>query len=705
MKNHKLLNILIMLALGISIFGMPEKGVSAQTLTTIRVSNNQIFSTYTTRIRYVTLEGTGDCSSWANACALQSALTSAVAGDEIWVAAGRYTPTTGTDRTATFQIKDGVSLYGGFAGTETARDQRDPAANLTILSGDLNDNDADGFVNYGENSYHVVTVLNSSASTILDGFTITGGNATEYRDPIHAFGGGLYISSSSPTLSNLIVKGNVANYGAGMFIGNFSTPKLTNITINNNLAGGGFGGGVMNYNGGNPTFTNVTFSGNSAGTYGGGIYNFYANNLTLINVTLIGNSAVGGGAIDGGSPMIYNTIIWGNTAGGTTGADAQFRETMPTIFDSVLQGGCPAGGTCTNSITANPMVGTLGNYGGFSPTFPLLEGSSAIDAGNDTTCAAIDQRGILRPQGLHCDIGAFEFIRINASPVISEGNSTEVIMSMNSSPTPFALTLHATDTDGDTLTWSLASPASHGAASASGLGESMSVGYTPEMDYVGADSFSVQVEDGHGGTDTIIVNVTIEGDTTPPGIVWSGDISDGASFIYGSVPAAPTCSAVDFGSGPASCAVTGYGITTGSHTLTATAYDMAGNSYSESHIYTVLPWRLSGFFQPVDMGNIWNTVKNGSTVPLKFRIFAGTTELTDLSAIKSLGYKVVACTILPGAPEDAIETLAPAGGTVLRYSDGQFIYNWKTPSATGQCYQVTMTAQDGSPLVAYFKLK
>ena len=116
-------------------------------------------------------------------------------------------------------------------------------------------------------------------------------------------------------------------------------------------------------------------------------------------------------------------------------------------------------------------------------------------------------------------------------------------------------------------------------------------------------------------------------------------------------------------------------------------------------------WTLNGFFQPVDMGNVWNTVKNGSTVPLKFRILAGTTELTDVSAVKSLTYQMVACNTLGAASEDAIETLAATGGTVLRYSDGQFIFNWKTPSTASKCYRVTMTAQDASTIIAYFKLK
>jgi hypothetical protein len=82
---------------------------------------------------------TGECENWADACNLQYALTSAISGTEIWVAHGIYTP--GLDMTSTFQLKSGVALYGGFAMTETVRDQRNWQVNLTILSGDIDGND------------------------------------------------------------------------------------------------------------------------------------------------------------------------------------------------------------------------------------------------------------------------------------------------------------------------------------------------------------------------------------------------------------------------------------------------------------------------------------------------------------------------------------------------------------------------------------
>ena len=131
--------------------------------------------------------GGNNGSSWTDAFTeLQAALDVAVEGDEVWVAAGRYTPDydvgTGVhtgSRDAAFLATAGVGIYGGFAGGEVYKHHRDLAANATILSGDLAGNDGPGFANNGENSYHVVAATSGGAGTsaVLDGFTIASGNA------------------------------------------------------------------------------------------------------------------------------------------------------------------------------------------------------------------------------------------------------------------------------------------------------------------------------------------------------------------------------------------------------------------------------------------------------------------------------------------------------------------------------------------------
>jgi hypothetical protein len=199
----------------------------------------------------------------------------------------------------------------------------------------------------------------------------------------------------------------------------------------------------------------------------------------------------------------------------------------------------------------------------------------------------------------------------------------------------------------------------------------------------------------------------VDVDLTPPTLTWSDGPADGGSYYFGFVPAEPTCTADDTLSGPDGCNVTGYGTTVGPHTMTATAYDKAGNSYVEQRTYTVLAWTLYGFYRPVDMPNpgiVLNTVKGGSTVPLKFEIFAGSTELTDPAYVASFVQAKIQCD--GSAATDEIE-VTTTGGTSLRYDPvaGQFVQNWQTPKQPGQCYRVTMTTQDGSSLVAYFKLK
>ncbi len=133
------------------------------------------------------------------------------------------------------------------------------------------------------------------------------------------------------------------------------------------------------------------------------------------------------------------------------------------------------------------------------------------------------------------------------------------------------------------------------------------------------------------------------------------------------------------------------------------AGDANHEASSDSESFSILAWKLTGFYRPVDMSATWNTVKGGSTVPLKFNVYAGETELTDTAVVKSFAATPVAC---QGGSEDPVDFIT-TGGTSLRYdfTDGQFIQNWQTPKKAGSCYKVTMTTQDLSTIVAYFKLK
>jgi hypothetical protein len=126
--------------------------------------------------------------------------------------------------------------------------------------------------------------------------------------------------------------------------------------------------------------------------------------------------------------------------------------------------------------------------------------------------------------------------------------------------------------------------------------------------------------------------------------------------------------------------------------------------------YGLLPYRpglltqkksLTGFSQPVDMNGVVNTVKGGSTVPLKFEVFSHSTELTD-PAVVTMSVTGVPCDA--AAPTDAVESLAE-GESSLTYTDGHFQYNWKTPKSPGSCYEVAATTTDGSNITAQFRLR
>lgn len=163
--------------------------------------------------------GAGTGASWTDAFTdLQTALGIAGYGDQVWVAQGIYFPTYGTDRNRSFHLPLGVSLYGGFSGLETALEQRNIAANLTVLSGDIGEPGVQT-----DNSYHVVTIFGGDSLTILDGFTITRGQSGGSSDPFPLeFGGGLLVLAdavapvASPVISNCRFEYNRANSGGGI---------------------------------------------------------------------------------------------------------------------------------------------------------------------------------------------------------------------------------------------------------------------------------------------------------------------------------------------------------------------------------------------------------------------------------------------------------------------------------------------------------
>ncbi len=385
--------------------------------------------------------GTQTGEDWANANDLQAALQGAASGDQIWVKAGSYKPTTSADRAATFQMKRGVTLYGGFAGIETDIGQRNVATNITILSGDLLSNDSGAIASNNptrsDNSYHVITSNGTDTTALLDGFTITSGNANGGSLELRS-GGGLLNVQGAPVLRNLIfTRNSAATAGGGMFNYLSSNPMLYDSSFITNTAdddGGGLssagnsvftssitisrmffsgntalyggavfgntsdvivnravfqgnsativGGGVLS-NYGHTTITQALFNGNTAETYGSAMAYYHAD-ATISQVTFSANvSRNNGGALVNqvSSPLIRNSIFWGNQGGQIYN---YLDGSTPDVQYSLIQGGYISG---TQILDTDPLFADSDGADNIAGTadddLRLQAGSPAINTGNN----------------------------------------------------------------------------------------------------------------------------------------------------------------------------------------------------------------------------------------------------------------------------------------------------------------------------------
>ncbi|MDB5241270.1 MAG: hypothetical protein JWP57_1895, partial [Spirosoma sp.] len=375
-------------------------------------------------------------SSWTNALpgnALQSYLATAQPGQQIWVLEGLYKPTYGTNRNVSFTIPQGVQLYGGFRGNETAIDQRPPITHYkrsrSILSGEI-DNNPDND-NHGDNdSYHVVTISSFTDSEIepivetrLDGFQISGGKATgmDEQMPGNNYGGGVYLTTQylyyKFTIANCYFDNNKADYGGGLFIGtqHGQTPKLVNCSFSRCTAKKG---GAMYIFHLAPFFrlgielTNCVFVENGAEAGSA----MYCNGVetSLLNCSLIFNntSEQKGGAIYsittpyGGSyestTRLTNCLLWGNSS---NLVEYSLSGTHSTITYSNIQDSLYLG---AGNLRVNPQFVSDNNG-----DFRLLPGSPLINAGDPssslTTLGQKDAAGQPRVVNGRVDIGAFEY--------------------------------------------------------------------------------------------------------------------------------------------------------------------------------------------------------------------------------------------------------------------------------------------------------
>ncbi|MFN0241655.1 MAG: right-handed parallel beta-helix repeat-containing protein [Planctomycetota bacterium] len=357
--------------------------------------------------------GANDGSTWANAFqgagGLQSALALATSGDEIWVADGRYLPSTTLVRTVAFDLKSGVAILGGFAGGETLASQADPVANVAILSGDLAGDDLpNGPVS--ENSIHVVRGAQADATAVLDGFVVEAGNANVAGGDQDRGGGMLMTAGSNATIRRCIVRKNRCTFGGGAGYIRGSQPSFTDCRFEDNL-GSSFGGAFDMANNGSATFERCTFRNNSAAR-GGGV-EIFASASKLSNCLFTGNMSVGaggGGAIwigSGSTPLIRNCTIAGNQSlvsivAGILSSGSTVDIANSIVFSNVGPGGVDSPGNQLAGSTLNVRYSCVtggfagaGNTSGppkfvdvLSGDYRVRVGSPCVDAGDNTAMVA-----------------------------------------------------------------------------------------------------------------------------------------------------------------------------------------------------------------------------------------------------------------------------------------------------------------------------
>ncbi|MCJ7728969.1 MAG: right-handed parallel beta-helix repeat-containing protein, partial [Sedimentisphaerales bacterium] len=326
--------------------------------------------------------GANNGSSWANAYKyLQNALWAAGSGAVIWVAQGTYRPDedsnqpNGTDsRYASFWLKSGVAIYGGFPTGGGSWASRNPGIHKTILSGDI------GSSSTFDNSYIVVTGSNTDSTAILDGFTITAGYNDLYAEPEYlGAGGGMFNRNGSPTVTNCTFIGNYGMWwGGGGMYNEMSSPTITDCAFLGNYSEmGGFGSAILNYMDCYPTLINCIFSGNQPDSFGT-VNNYGVCSPTLINCTFSSNYSGGIYNYENSNPTLTNCIFWGN-------AGDQIHNEMgssPIVSYCDVQYGWSG----TGNIDADPLFvdadGPDNVVGTEDDNLRLKSGSPCIDAGD-----------------------------------------------------------------------------------------------------------------------------------------------------------------------------------------------------------------------------------------------------------------------------------------------------------------------------------
>jgi predicted outer membrane repeat protein len=315
----------------------------------------------------------------------------------------RFAPAVTTIRGSRFHDNGTMNTTNGWGGAILAWD----GAPVTIEGSDIVNNSA----------------ISGGGIYIFPNSSVTLNGCMVHNNTASSYGGGFYNDNGMATLTNVTLSGNMSFFGGGIYHYN-GMATLTNVTLSGNSASGG--GGGFDYGNRMATLTNVTFSGNSA-AFGGGFYSYGNGMATLTNVTFSGNSASEGGGIyhvgfiSGRILSLKNSIVANSPAGRNC-----FQ--VPTSVTNITSSGfnlssdtsCASYFTQAGDQNNKPaQLGPLANNGGFTlthlPLPPITGGTGPIDNGS-CPVGSFDQRGVSRPQGLACDIGAVEYRQGELTP-------------------------------------------------------------------------------------------------------------------------------------------------------------------------------------------------------------------------------------------------------------------------------------------------
>ncbi len=361
---------------------------------------------------------------------------------EIRVAGGIYHPDDSEgaaavmgSRTESFVLQDDVTILGGYRGLAGGGNSNDrsPKEFVSILSGDLNDDDGANFTNNAENSFHVVRAnFGVDPTAIIDGFEVTAGNAngSNASSPPNDVGGGFYNTDGNPKIIGCRFVTNSADAGGairtdggtiaitscefvqnrgvstcgGVYFRNGAAKLINCLFVGNTSFSGG---GAIRIDEGSPLIANTAISGNSVTSIlgvAGAVY-FFGGDPTLINCSISGNFAgelgSGGGLFyNDGNPIVLNSIIWGNRDGGGFDESAQVTDSFggTTIRYTCIQdddpndASIPFGGLLNHNIDDDPSFivdpdpGPDGLFNGVNDNYgnlQLTSSSSCIDAGSN----------------------------------------------------------------------------------------------------------------------------------------------------------------------------------------------------------------------------------------------------------------------------------------------------------------------------------